>query len=54
MGAWRPSTTSRAPDPTLRVSDQRAGVYQIGDVYARSCVVIGTSFGIFTLKRLAS
>ena len=24
------------------------GVYQIGDVYARSCVVIGTSGVIFT------
>ena len=29
-------------------------VYQIGDVYARSCVVIGTSGGIRTPKRLAS
>ena len=30
------------------------GVYQIGGVYARSCTVMGTSFGIFTLKNLAS
>jgi hypothetical protein len=26
------------------------GLYQIGEVHARSCVVIGTSFAIFTLK----
>ena len=30
------------------------GVYQIGDVNARPCVVIGTSSPIFTSKRLAS
>jgi hypothetical protein len=31
-----------------------AGAYQMGDVQARSCVVIGTSFPIFTLKYAAS
>ena len=30
------------------------GVYQIGEVKARSCVTIGTLGAIFTLKRLAS
>jgi hypothetical protein len=30
------------------------GVYQIGDVYARCCVIILTSFAILTLKRMAS
>ena len=30
------------------------GVYQMGDVYARSCVVMGTSLETFTPKRLAS
>jgi hypothetical protein len=38
--------------------DQRAGgqrgVYQIGDVNARSCVIIGTFGVIFTLKYAAS
>ena len=32
----------------------RHGVYQIGDVNARSCVTIGTFGAIRTLKRLAS
>ena len=36
----------------LHLSDH--GVYQIGDVYARSVVVIGTSGAILMLKRLAS
>jgi hypothetical protein len=31
-----------------------AGVYQIGEVYARSVVVIGTSFGIVMPKYFAS
>ena len=31
-----------------------AGVYQMGEVYALSWVVIGTSFGILMLNRLAS
>ena len=30
------------------------GVYQIGEVYARSCCTIGTSGGILTPKYLAS
>jgi hypothetical protein len=30
------------------------GVYQIGEVYARSCVIIGTPAGASTPKRFAS
>jgi len=36
------------------VKDPPHGVYQMGEVQARSTVTIGTSFGIFTLKYAAS
>ncbi len=30
------------------------GVYQIGEVYARSCILVGTPSGRFTPKNFAS
>jgi hypothetical protein len=36
------------PFPAFLTALHSYGVYQIGDVYARSCVVIGTSGVIFT------
>ena len=57
---WRPdeeAEQSRPEDQELQqrlLQQTRHGVYQIGDVKARSCVIIGTSCAIFTLKRLAS
>ena len=47
-GWFRPGADTRSGENSCY------GVYQIGDVYARSCVVIGISPGMSRPKRTAS
>jgi len=51
-GSRDPSTLRPCDSSTLRA--HFGGVYQMGEVYARSCKLIGTSLGIWMPKRFAS